>query len=127
MVTELVGAVARFIELHNFTVDALATSSVPRVKVLVVSTEGAGHVSPLVPIIGALVAQGDAVLVASGPNAEAIVEKTGARFALAGRSQGEWMARLTGRLRGMPGDGLAPERILHYFLPRNSVRSVSTR
>ena len=28
------------------------------------------------------------------------------------------MARLAARTRGNPGDGLAPERILHYFLPR---------
>jgi UDP:flavonoid glycosyltransferase YjiC (YdhE family) len=87
-------------------------------KVLVVSTPGAGHVIPLVPIIGALVAGGDDVVVASGPEAEPIVEKTGARFALAGRSQAEWMARLATRVRGNPGDGLAPDRILHYFLPR---------
>ncbi len=82
------------------------------------STEGAGHFTPLVPIIGALQARGDDVVVASGPNAEAMVDKTGARFALAGRSQGEWMARLAASMRGNPGDGLAPERILHYFLPR---------
>ena len=82
------------------------------------STEGAGHFTPLVPIIGALRAGGDDVMVASGPNAEAMVDKTGARFALAGRGQGELMARLAARTRGNPGDGLAPERILHYFLPR---------
>jgi UDP:flavonoid glycosyltransferase YjiC (YdhE family) len=87
-------------------------------KILVVSTEGAGHFTPLVPIIGALLAGGDEVLVASGPNAAPMVDKTGARFALAGRSQGEWMARLAGSIRGNPGDGLAPERILQYFLPR---------
>jgi UDP-glucoronosyl and UDP-glucosyl transferase len=87
-------------------------------KVLVVSTAGAGHVTPLVPIIGALVAGGDEVVVASGPEAEPIVAKTGARFALAGRSEAEWMERLAARTRGNPGEGLAPERILHYFLPR---------
>jgi UDP:flavonoid glycosyltransferase YjiC (YdhE family) len=87
-------------------------------KVLVVSTPGAGHVIPLVPIIGALLAGGNEVVVASGPEAAPIVEKTGARFAPAGRSQAEWMARLATRVRGNPGDGLAPERILHYFLPR---------
>lgn len=82
------------------------------------STAGAGHVTPLVPIIGALLAAGDEVVVASGPEAALIVEKTGARFAPAGRSQAEWMERLATRTRGNPGDGLAPERILHYFLPR---------
>ena len=87
-------------------------------KILAVSTEGAGHVTPLVPLIGALLAGGDEVLVASGPGAAPIVEKIGARFALAGRSQSEYMARLAARTRGNPGDGVAPERILHYFLPR---------
>src|ERR1700730_10577568 len=87
-------------------------------KVLVVSTPGAGHVTPLVPLIGALLAGGDEVLVASGPEAAPIVEKTGARFAVSGRSEDEWMARLAARIRGNPGDGVEAERILHYFLPR---------
>ena len=60
-------------------------------RVLVVSTPGAGHVTALVPIIGALLAGGDNVLVASGPEAAPIIEKYGARFASAGRSQAHWM------------------------------------
>jgi hypothetical protein len=50
--------------------------------------------------------------------ARAVVEKTSARFEQAGGSQAEVMARLAARTRGAPGDGLPPERILHYFLPR---------
>jgi len=88
------------------------------VKILVVSTEGAGHLTPLLPLIGAFIDGGDEVLVASGPGAAATVEKIGARFASSGRSQPDWMARLGTRTRGTPGDGIAPERILHYFLPR---------
>jgi len=65
-----------------------------------------------------LLAGGDEVLVASGPEAAPIVDKTGARFALAGRSQAEYLARLATRTRGNPGDGVAADRILHYFLPR---------
>src|SRR5512138_1482332 len=87
-------------------------------RVLAVSTPGAGHLTPLLPIINAFLASGDEVVVASGPEAEPIVEKTGARFALSGRSQADYMARLATRTRGNPGDGLAAERILHYFLPR---------
>ena len=87
-------------------------------RVLVVSTPGAGHVTPLLPMIGALLAAGDDVLVASGPEAAPIIEKTGAPFALVGRGQAAWMDRLAARTRGNPGDGIAPERILHYFLPR---------
>ena len=87
-------------------------------KTLVVSTPGAGHVTPLVPLIGALLADGDEVLVASGPEAAPLVDRSGARFAVAGRTQADWMARLATRTRGNPGDGVAAERILHYFLPR---------
>ncbi len=87
-------------------------------RVLVVSTPGAGHVTPLVPIIRALLAGGDDVLVVSGQEAAPIIEKSGAQFALAGQSQADWMGRLAARTRGNPGGGLAPERILHYFLPR---------
>ena len=87
-------------------------------RMLVVSTSGAGHVAPLVPMIGALLAGGDDVVVASGPEAAPIIEEAGARFALAGRSQADYMQRLAQRTRGHPGDGIAPERIVHYFLPR---------
>lgn len=58
------------------------------------------------------------MLVVSGPEAKPIVERTGVRFALAGLSQAEVIARLASRTRGTPGDGIAPERIVHYFLPR---------
>lgn len=64
--------------------------------------------NPLVPIIGALVAGGDDVVVASGPEAAPIIEKTGARFALAGRSQADWIERLATRTRGNPATGSRP-------------------
>ena len=51
-----------------------------------------------------------------GPRPRRSSEKAGARFALAGRSQPEYMAR--DEDAGNPGDGVAAERILHYFLPR---------
>ena len=89
-----------------------------RMRVLVVSTPGAGHVTPLLPLIGALLDAGDDVLVASGPETRAVVEKAGARFEQAGGSQARVMDRLAARTRGIPGDGIPPERILHYFLPR---------
>lgn len=82
------------------------------------STEGAGHVTPLVPLISALSADGDEVLVTSGPGAASIIDKTDARFVVAGPGQSEYMTRLAARTRGIPGDGVAPERILQYFLPR---------
>lgn len=87
-------------------------------RVLVVSTPGAGHLNPVLPLVRALLDAGDDVVVASGPEAGPMVEQAGARFQRAGVSLGEAMGRLAARTRGIPGDGLPPERILHYFLPR---------
>ncbi|HXX91851.1 MAG TPA: glycosyltransferase [Acidimicrobiales bacterium] len=88
-------------------------------KVLALSTPGAGHVRPLLPLIEALLAQGDEVTVAAGEDPGGVLSRTGARFAVAGRGEMDWFADLQARvLRGQPGDGLAPERINHYFFPR---------
>jgi len=87
-------------------------------KILVVSTEAVGHVTPLVPLVGALLDGGDQVLVTAGPGAAPRIEKTGAEFAVAGPGQSEYLVRLAARTRGIPGDGVAQERILQYFLPR---------
>lgn len=53
-------------------------------RVLVVSTPDAGRITPLLPLIAALLEAGDEVLVMSGPEARPRVEKTGARFEEAG-------------------------------------------
>ena len=87
-------------------------------RILVVSSPLAGHLSPLLPVIGALVDAGDEVVVVSGPAAEPLVERTGATFQRAGNDSDVWFARLKERTRGEPGDGIAPERINHYFVPR---------
>lgn len=87
-------------------------------KVLVVSTPGPGHVKPLLPLVTAFVAQGDDVVVAAAGEVAALVEGTGAAFVAVGHGEDAWFSTLTGRTRGSPGDGLAPERINHYFLPR---------
>jgi UDP:flavonoid glycosyltransferase YjiC (YdhE family) len=88
-------------------------------KVLAVATPGAGHVNPLMPLIEALLAQGDEVTVAAGEDPGGAVARAGAVFARAGRGEMDWFADLGVRvLHGLPGDGLAPERINHYFVPR---------
>jgi len=87
-------------------------------KVLTVCIPVAGHLNPLVPLIGAFLDAGDDVLVATGSDVQREVVETGARFAPAGHNLGWWFERLGARTRAMPGDGLAPERILSYFLPR---------
>ena len=77
-----------------------------------------GHLSPMLPVIGALVGAGDKVLVASGLVTAHLVERAGAEFFRVGNDSDVWFARLGERTRGNPGDGIAPERINHYFVPR---------
>jgi UDP:flavonoid glycosyltransferase YjiC (YdhE family) len=77
-----------------------------------------GHIAPLMPLAQALVAQGDEVVVASGPDAEAAATASGLAFRPVAPGFGEWFEALRARTRGTPGDGLAPERIEGYFLPR---------
>lgn len=87
-------------------------------KVLAVCVPGPGHVQPLLPLVGALVDQGDEVLFAIGEDPGGMIARAGAAFRPAGHGEGDWFAKLMARTRGVPGDGLAPERIAHYFLPR---------
>ncbi len=42
----------------------------------------------------------------------------GAGHRVVGHGEMDWFQTLLGRTRGAPGDGLPPERINHYFLPR---------
>jgi UDP:flavonoid glycosyltransferase YjiC (YdhE family) len=87
-------------------------------KVLVVSTPLSGHLGPLLPLVEALVSGGDEVVVSTGADAAPTVERSGARFSAAGAGDSVWFERLRDRTRGNPGDGIAPERINHYFVPR---------
>jgi UDP:flavonoid glycosyltransferase YjiC (YdhE family) len=88
-------------------------------KILAVSTPGAGHVYPMMPLIEALLAQGDEVTVAAGEDPGGALARSGAVFRQAGRGEMDWFVDLGARvLHGMPGDGIAPERINHYFVPR---------
>ncbi|MBV8980509.1 MAG: hypothetical protein JO086_06390 [Acidimicrobiia bacterium] len=77
-----------------------------------------GHITPLMPLAEALAAQGDDVVVASGPDAEPAATKRGLSFRQVAPAFGEWFEALRRRTRGVPGDGLAPERVEGYFLPR---------
>lgn len=77
-----------------------------------------GHVLPLMPLAQALAAQGDEVLVASGPDAADAVCSRGLSFHGAGPPLDSWFGALRARTRGAPGDGLAPSRVELYFIPR---------
>jgi len=70
------------------------------------------------PLAEAMSAQGDDVVVASGPDAEPSATKRGLSFRQVAPDFGTWYETLRQRTRGVPGDGLAPERVEGYFLPR---------
>lgn len=87
-------------------------------NVLVVCVPGAGHINPLLPLIEAFGRQGDRIVVASGTDIASSVEQAGAQLCPAGQGEEAWFEVLRARVRGLPGDGLTPERINHYFVPR---------
>jgi UDP-glucoronosyl and UDP-glucosyl transferase len=72
----------------------------------------------MLPLVTSLVAGGEHVVVAAAADAAPFVEGSGAGFTAVGHGEDVWFSTLIGRTRGSPGDGLAPERIHHYFLPR---------
>ena len=86
--------------------------------VLVSCVPQAGHVTPLLPLAEAFRERGDDVVVASGPDVAAAVTGRGLPFRRVGPEFADWFAGLARRTRGRPGDGLPPERIEHYFVPR---------
>lgn len=77
-----------------------------------------GHLFPLLPLAEALAAQGDEVIVATGADAAEAVAGRGLAFRQTGPPFGEWFGALRERTRGIPGDGLPPDRVERYFLPR---------
>lgn len=87
-------------------------------RVLAVCLPSPGHVNPMLPLLSALTAQGAEVTVVSGPSAQPAAERAGAGFAPAGQGFDVWFGRLAERIRGNPGDGLPPEQIARYFIPR---------
>ena len=88
------------------------------VRILVVCASGAGHLNPLVPLVSEFVKSGDQVMVVSTADNRPIAEQAGVEFTSAGQGDMFWFDQLQSRLRGSPGDGLAPSRINHYFVPR---------
>ena len=87
-------------------------------RVLVASVPAAGHFHPLVPLALALRDAGDEVMVASAPSVCERARSIGLAAAPVGTEVGQWLETLRSRVRGIPGDGLPPERILGYFYPR---------
>lgn len=73
---------------------------------------------PLMPLAQAFAAQGHDVVIASGADAAETARGRGLSFRETGPPFGEWFGALRARTRGMPGDGLPPDRVERYFLPR---------
>jgi hypothetical protein len=87
-------------------------------RVLATCVPEAGHLNPLRPLVEALLDQGDEVVIGTGVDPAGAIAGSRAEFSRAGHSVGDWFELLRSRVRGIPGDGLAPERINHYFIPR---------
>lgn len=72
----------------------------------------------MVPLVDALVRGGHRVVVATGEALREQALQLGATFESAGHGMDEWFGQLAARTRGEPGEGLPPDRIQHYFVPR---------
>jgi UDP:flavonoid glycosyltransferase YjiC (YdhE family) len=88
------------------------------VRALALAVPTPGHVNPLLPLTQALLEQGHEVAIACGEDPSGAIAASGASHFKAGGTEAEWFATFASRVRGVPGDGLAPERINHYFVPR---------
>lgn len=87
-------------------------------RVLVAAVPQAGHIYPLLPLTKALVEQDNDVVFATGPDALQMAGESEARVIAVGKGFDAWWRALSARTRGVPGDGLPPERVIPYFLPR---------
>jgi UDP:flavonoid glycosyltransferase YjiC (YdhE family) len=88
------------------------------VRVLFTCVPQTGHVTPLLPLAEAFTRRGDEVHFATGPDVADLLASRGFGFRQVGPPYGEWYAALVRRTRGQPGDGLPPDRVESYFLPR---------
>jgi UDP:flavonoid glycosyltransferase YjiC (YdhE family) len=87
-------------------------------KIMVVAVPASGHVNPLLPLVRAFLRAGHEVAVAAGDDPGGVIATAGATHLQVGQGMAAWFDTLRARVRGVPGDGLAPERIDYYFIPR---------
>jgi UDP:flavonoid glycosyltransferase YjiC (YdhE family) len=88
------------------------------VRVLFTAVPQAGHLQPILPLARALADAGDEVLVATSAGMLPAAVRAGLALTPAGEELDAWWRRLVQRGRGVPGDGVPPERITRYFVPR---------
>jgi hypothetical protein len=87
-------------------------------RVLFTTVGAAGHANPLIPFARHLLARGDEVLWATGPDVHPLIQGAGIPVTQAGPPFGDWMARLAARTRGIPSAGIPGPRKPHYMVPR---------
>lgn len=87
-------------------------------RVVFACTPQAGHLLPLLPLARQFAAAGDQVTFASGPFVADTVADNGFAMRQVCPDLDDWFAVLRERTHGLPGDGLPPDRVEGYFLPR---------
>ncbi|HLH25251.1 MAG TPA: glycosyltransferase [Chloroflexota bacterium] len=87
-------------------------------RVLFSAIPEAGHLNPLLPLAHALAERGHAVAFASAPAFARRAQDAGFAAYPVGDGLDAWFAELARRVGGPPGEGLAPEEIESWFLPR---------
>lgn len=87
-------------------------------RVLFSAVPEAGHLNPLFPLARALVKRGHSVAFASSPRFGARAEASGFEAYPTGDEFDAWYGELMRRVGGPPGEGLAPEEIERWFVPR---------
>jgi UDP:flavonoid glycosyltransferase YjiC (YdhE family) len=87
-------------------------------KVLFSAVPEAGHLNPLLPFARALADRGHAVAFASAPAFARRAAAAGFAAHPVGDELDAWFAELARRVGGPPGEGLAPEAIEGWFVPR---------
>jgi UDP:flavonoid glycosyltransferase YjiC (YdhE family) len=87
-------------------------------RVLFSATPEAGHLNPLLPLARAIVERGHHVTFGSSPAFARRAEAAGFAAQPVGDELEAWFADLAQRVGGPPGQGLAPEAIEAWFVPR---------
>jgi len=89
-----------------------------RKRVLFASCPASGHVQPLLPLAAAFRDAGWSVAFGVGPEFVETIATDGYSVFPVDGTTGEWFAELERRTGAPPGEGLAPDEILPWFVPR---------
>jgi len=87
-------------------------------RVLVTTVPGTGHVDPLLPMARRLRAQGDEVVWATGLDQCKQLASEPFEAIEVCPPLSQWMQQLASRTRGRPFDGVPPQRLPHWAVPR---------